>query len=113
MVVRKVHVAEDNVAERVWKSFPEGQGEIPVEGYGEPDSDESNMDVVADIADFANGVASLVVGHRHILVEGGFDAGLADVMCQALHAKLLGLDIWDSNGVVEWPDFEDEDEEED
>lgn len=74
---------------------------------------QSNIDVVADIADFANGVASLVVGHRRILVEGGFEAGLADVMCQALHAKLLGLDIWDSNGIVDsWPDFEAEEDDE-
>lgn len=71
---------------------------------------ESNLDVVADIAEFANGVASLVVGHRHILVEGGFDPNMADAMCQALHAKLLGLDIWDDVGVEAWPDFEDEDE---
>lgn len=62
---------------------------------------KSTLDVVADIAEFANAVASLLVGHRNILVEGGFNPILADNMCYGLHAKLLGL-------APEWePDDED------
>lgn len=101
MVGRKVRVVEVNV--EADSSASNSVEEVQL----------SSLDVVGDIAEFANGVASLVVGHRRILVDGGFETGLADVMCQALHAKLLGLDIWDSNGVVdEWPDFEPDEEDE-
>lgn len=61
---------------------------------------KSTLDVVADIAEFANAVASLLVGHRGILVNGGFDPNMADHMCFGLHAKLLGL-------VHEWEPEED------
>lgn len=61
---------------------------------------KSTLDVVADIAEFANAVASLLVGHRGILVSGGFDPNMADHMCFGLHAKLLGL-------VHEWEPEED------
>lgn len=64
-------------------------------------SQKSTLDVVSDIAEFANAVASLLVGHRSILVGGGFDPNMADHMCFGLHAKLLGL-------VHEW-EPEDED----
>lgn len=64
---------------------------------------ESPLDYIANIAETANAVASLVVGHRKILVEGGFDPNLADSMCSTLHAKLLGL------GPV-WSLFDQEDE---
>lgn len=73
----------------------------------------STLDVVADIAEFANAVASLLVGHRRILVEGGFDPNMADSMSAGLHAKLLGLDIlpdWEP----EWePEFIEDDKEDD
>lgn len=77
------------------------------------DSEEvSNItDFVAKFADFANAVASLVVGHRKILVEGGFDVNLSDAMAAELHAQLLGLT---PHWQIEQSMFvEDEDEEED
>lgn len=71
--------------------------------------EQSILETVAEIADFSNSVAELIVGHLRILVNGGISQDLAEVMCQALHARLLGLDIWDSNGVADfdgWPDVE-------
>jgi len=56
---------------------------------------QTPLEVVADIAEFANAVAYLLVGHRKILVDGDFDVNLADQMCAALHAKLLGIaELW-------------------
>lgn len=52
---------------------------------------KSILEVVAEMADFANSVASMVVGHRKILVDGGFDVNLADQMAASLHAQVLGL----------------------
>lgn len=49
------------------------------------------LESVAEMAEFANAVASMVVGHRRILVEGEFDVNLADQMAAALHAQVLGL----------------------
>lgn len=49
------------------------------------------LEAVAEMAEFANAVASMVVGHRRILVEGDFDVNLADQMAAALHAQVLGL----------------------
>lgn len=49
------------------------------------------LEAVAEMAEFANAVASMVVGHRRILVEGEFDINLADQMAAALHAQVLGL----------------------
>lgn len=49
------------------------------------------LEAVAEMAEFANAVASMVVGHRRILVEGEFDVNLADQMAAALHAQMLGL----------------------
>lgn len=67
----------------------------------ELNSQKSILEAVANMAEFANAVASMVVGHRRILVEGGFDINLADQMAAALHAQTLGL-------VQQW-DYEDED----
>lgn len=92
------------MAEIVWKSFPEGtEFPLPHEGYvQESEPGPTQLDSIANIAEVANAVASLIVGHRKILVEGGFDPNMSDAMCQALHAKLLGLGpIWS---------FDDEDE---
>lgn len=59
---------------------------------------KSILEVIAEMADFANAVASMVVGHRRILVEGGFDINLADSMAAALHAQTLGLvHHWDTD----------------
>lgn len=60
------------------------------------------LDIVAEMADFANAVASMVVGHRKILVEGGFDVNLSDQMAAALHAQMLGL----VHHFEEEPDFQ-------
>lgn len=62
---------------------------------------KSILEAVANVAEFANAVASMVVGHRKILVEGGFDINLADQMAAALHAQTLGL--------VQHMDYEDDD----
>lgn len=65
---------------------------------------KTTLDVVMEISEFANAVASLLVGHRKILVEGGFDPNMADHMSAGLHAKLLGLDL-----IPEWePEWEPE-----
>lgn len=74
---------------------------------------ESPLDYIANIAETANAVASLVVGHRKILVEGGFDPNLADQMCATLHSKLLGLGpVWsfqdDEDDDGSWVDDEDD-----
>lgn len=59
------------------------------------------LEMVARMAEFANAVASMVVGHRKILVEGGFDVNLADQMAAALHSQVLGLsDQWDDDEEV-------------
>lgn len=65
---------------------------------------QSTLDMVADIAEFANAVASLLVGHRRILVDGGFDNNMADHMCEGLHAKLLGLvhEEWEPDYEIEF-----------
>lgn len=52
---------------------------------------KSPLEAIQDFAEYANAIASLVVGHRRILVEGGFDINLSDSMAAALHAQLLGL----------------------
>lgn len=77
----------------------------------EPSKEFSQLDAIANIASVANAVASLVVGHRKILVEGGFDPNLSDQMCAALHGQLLGLSpIWVLEDTDEWPDFEEDDD---
>lgn len=55
------------------------------------DDVKTTLEQIHDLAEVANAVASLVVGHRKILVEGGFDINLADAMAANLHASLLGL----------------------
>lgn len=67
----------------------------------ELNSQKSILEAVANMAEFANAVASMVVGHRRILVEGGFDINLADQMAAALHAQTLGL-------VQQWDDEDDD-----
>jgi hypothetical protein len=48
----------------------------------------------------------MVVGHRRILVEGGFDINLADQMAAALHAQTLGLvQQWDEDEGVHVIEF--------
>lgn len=59
------------------------------------------LESVAEMAEFANAVASMVVGHRRILVEGDFDVNLADQMAASLHAQVLGL-------AHQWSNDEDE-----
>lgn len=57
-------------------------------------SDEENLtpkQALLEFAEFANDVAALVVGHRKILVEGGFDINMADIMSARLHGEVLGL----------------------
>lgn len=54
---------------------------------------EEETESLLSYADTVNRIAALVVGHRRILVDGGFDVNLADQMCASLHARLLGLDI--------------------
>lgn len=77
---------------------------------------KSIIEVVADVADFANAVASLVVGHRKILVDGGFDINLSDSMAASLHAQLLGLvHHWELEedpdfDLIAYPNEEDDDE---
>ena len=73
----------------------------------------SALEAVQNIAEFANAVASLVVGHRRILVEGDFDVNLADQMAASLHASLLGLvQTWESEDedALFYANEEDEDE---
>lgn len=55
------------------------------------DDVKTTLEQIHDLAEVANAVASLVVGHRKILVEGGFDINLSDAMAANLHASLLGL----------------------
>lgn len=80
--------------------------------------DELNerLEAIANIASVANAVASLVVGHRRILVEGGFDINLADAMCANLHGSLLGLEnIWEPEEetvhVIAYPNDDEEEDE--
>lgn len=64
-------------------------------------------------AEYANKIASLVVGHLNILLEGGFNVELANAMAAALHARLLGLDLWEPEEEVEaffYNDLEEEEE---
>lgn len=75
-------------------------------------AEDDALNEIANIASKANAIASLVVGHLKILVEGGFDINLANAMASALHAHLLGLGpVWsfDDDDVDLWPDGEDED----
>ena len=77
---------------------------------------KSILEAVANMAEFANAVASMVVGHRRILVDGGFDINLADQMAAALHAQTLGLvQQWDEEDEVHVLEFlvgeDDEDDE--
>lgn len=76
---------------------------------------EKMLASIANIAEFANAIASLVVGHRKILVEGNFDVNLADSMAASLHASLLGLvPAWESDDgevFIEVIHSEDEDDE--
>lgn len=58
-------------------------------------SEKSTLDQIADVAEQANAIASLVVGHLKILLEGGFDFAVANGMAASLHAHLLGItEIW-------------------
>lgn len=97
-----------------WVNFPDGQEPLPVLGYPEPEppKEYSQLDAIANIAEVANSVASLIVGHRRILVEGGFDPNMAEAMCQALHAKVLGLGpVWsfeDTDDDSSWIDDDDD-----
>jgi predicted regulator of Ras-like GTPase activity (Roadblock/LC7/MglB family) len=78
--------------------------------------ENSVLQSVANVAEYANAVASMVVGHRRILVEGGFDVNLADQMAAALHAQVLGLaGQWEEEPnhemfIVAYPNDEEEDE---
>ncbi len=78
---------------------------------------KSALEAVANMAEFANAVASMVVGHRRILVEGGFDVNLADQMAASLHAQTLGLvQHWDDEDemhVIEFLVGEEDDDSED
>lgn len=80
----------------------------------ESNQQQNILEAVARMAEFANAVASMVVGHRLILVEGGFDINLADQMAAALHAQTLGLaQQWGDDEefhVVEFLVGEDDDE---
>jgi hypothetical protein len=83
----------------------------------ELNSQKSILEAVANMAEFANAVASMVVGHRRILVEGGFDINLADQMAASLHAQTLGLvQHWDEDDedihVIEFLVGEEDDDEE-
>ena len=83
----------------------------------EANSQKTILEAVADMAEFANAIASMVVGHRKILVEGGFDINLADQMASSLHAQTLGLvqrwdDDEDAMHVIEFLVGEDDDDEE-
>jgi hypothetical protein len=77
---------------------------------------KSILEAVADVAEFANAVASLVVGHRKILVDGGFDVNLSDSMAASLHAQLLGLvHHWELEDdqeydLIAYPNDDDDDE---
>lgn len=82
----------------------------------EETTQRSILEAVANVAEFANAVASMVVGHRKILVDGGFDINLADQMAAALHAQTLGLvRQWDDDEEVHVIEFlvgeDDEDDE--
>lgn len=80
----------------------------------EENGQKTILEVVAQMAEFANAVASMVVGHRLILVEGGFDINLADQMAAALHAQVLGLvHQFDDEPEIQFMEFlvaDDEDE---
>lgn len=82
----------------------------------EETTQRSILEAVANVAEFANAVASMVVGHRRILVEGGFEVNLADQMAAALHAQTLGLvqrfDEEEEYHVVEFLVGEEDDDEE-
>ncbi len=56
---------------------------------------KSITEILQDIAELANGVAALCVGHKKILSEGDFSDNLIEMMCSNLHAKLLGLNGWE------------------
>lgn len=68
----------------------------------EDSGQKTALENVAEMADYANAVASLVVGHRRILVEGQFQIELADQMAAALHAQILGLvTFWQAEDEVQ------------
>ncbi len=68
------------------------------------------LDHIANVAAVANSVASLCVGHRKILADGGFQVELADAMAASLHSMLLGLSpVWVVGDIDEWSDDEDSD----
>jgi hypothetical protein len=65
-----------------------------------------------EFAEFINGGASLIVGHRAILIESGINPVVVDQMCYNLHSYFLGrLEDDDSTVIFEVYEEDDEDEE--
>lgn len=66
-----------------------------------PKERPSLLEDVMEFAEIANTVASLLVGHRAILISGGIDPAVVDNMIYKLHAKILGTGDYDPFQFVE------------
>jgi hypothetical protein len=69
------------------------------------------LDYLADFASFINGAASLIVGHRAILIQSGMNPVVVDQMCYNLHTFFLGS-IDEEFTPADFTDFTEEEYEE-
>lgn len=70
---------------------------------------KSLLESIHDFAEIANAAASLLVGHRSILISGGIDPVVVDHMIYNLHCKLLATGEWDYFSMDEFdPEFDEE-----
>lgn len=77
---------------------------------GDTPTTKTPLDAIGDFAEFINAAASLIVGHRAILIESGINPVVVDQMCYNLHSYFLG-NIDDTEVVFEaYEEFEDEDD---
>lgn len=65
---------------------------------------------IMEFAEIANTAASLLVGHRAILISGGIDPAVVDQMVYNLHCKILGTGSYDSFPVAEFIEYYEDEE---
>lgn len=53
------------------------------------------LEEIMEFAEIANTAASLLAGHRAILIDGGIDPAVVDQMVYNLHSKILGTRSYD------------------
>lgn len=88
------------------KECPHSRLECECNPVKEETVSRSLLEEIQDFAEMANIIASLLVGHRAILISGGIDPAVVDQMVYNLHSSTLGTRDSHDN----FPFYEEEDE---